>query len=214
MPAESGPAAFARHRPGQTGGMESATTPEVLPTERFLSGAEVAERVRRFDDELVNWYLVEDGDALALVDAGLPRDWSMLTAALGALGRRLSEVRAVVLTHGHVDHLGFAKRLQREAGVDVLVHEDDARLARSPRIIAESERSPFRRRRDRHPRPYTGRTGPRIVAAAATKDTAQALASLDRLREVEADVLLPGHGEPWRGGLADAVRRARAAGRS
>jgi glyoxylase-like metal-dependent hydrolase (beta-lactamase superfamily II) len=45
-------------------------------------------------------------------------------------------------------------------------------------------------------------------------DTDQALASLDTIAEVPADLLLPGHGDPWRGRPAEAVQRALEAGRS
>ena len=41
---------------------------------------------------------------------------------------------------------------------------------------------------------------------------ATALAALDRVAETFAAVLLPGHGEPFTGGPAAAVRQARAAG--
>ncbi|MCP2267046.1 MBL fold metallo-hydrolase [Promicromonospora thailandica] len=62
--------------------------------------------------------------------------------------------------------------------------------------------------------PYTGRRGPQIVAGAATADSAQALVSLDRLVAYDSGstLLLPGHGDPWSGGVADAVERARAVG--
>jgi hypothetical protein len=39
----------------------------------------------------------------------------------------------------------------------------------------------------------------------------QALESLDQLESVQADVMLFGHGEPWRDGVGDAVSQARAA---
>ena len=42
-------------------------------------------------------------------------------------------------------------------------------------------------------------------------DTAQALASLDALRGIDTDLLLPGHGDPWTEGGAEAVHKARAA---
>jgi hypothetical protein len=45
-------------------------------------------------------------------------------------------------------------------------------------------------------------------------DTQQALASLANLTGVKADVLLPGHGAPWTGGVGEAIRQARAAGPS
>ena len=46
------------------------------------------------------------------------------------MGRSLDDVRAVVLTHGDTDHIGFAERLRRERGVPVYVHELDAARAR------------------------------------------------------------------------------------
>ncbi|HEX2070889.1 MAG TPA: MBL fold metallo-hydrolase [Thermoleophilaceae bacterium] len=241
---------------------------------------EVAEGIRRYDDGIVNWYLVEDGDRLALIDAGFPAGWSTFMTALGTLDRSPSDLEAIVLTHAHVDHLGFAERARRECGAEILVHAAEQQLAESPATIARSERSPLRylnhgatrrlmlkatlaraplakgvgktttfndgevlewlpgRPRAIHTPghtdghcalhmpergvlfsgdalvtrdPYTGATGPRTVVAAATKDTSQALASLDRLDGIEADVILPGHGEPGRGGVAEAVRLARAA---
>jgi glyoxylase-like metal-dependent hydrolase (beta-lactamase superfamily II) len=254
----------------------------VSATEPVVRGSRVAEGVRRFDDGIVNWYLIEDRDGVALIDAGFPADWTVLETALGTLDRRLSDLRAVVLTHAHFDHVGFAERARREAGATIYVHELDLALAQSTAGMAESERNPLlyldhaaarrlmlkamagaplargirelttytdgevlddvpgRPRAIHTPGhtdgscalhlpdrrvlfagdalvtrdPYTGATGPRIVAAAATTSTEQALASLDRLEGVDADVLLPGHGDPWRGSPAEAVRLARAAGRS
>ena len=46
------------------------------------------------------------------------------------------------------------------------------------------------------------------------EDTDQAMASLDALLAIEADLLRPGHGDPWTEGVAEAVRQAKAAGRS
>lgn len=60
--------------------------------------------------------------------------------------------------------------------------------------------------------PYTGRAGPQIVAGAATADSAQALASLDRLVATRAGTVLPGHGEPWTAGVGTAVELARERG--
>jgi glyoxylase-like metal-dependent hydrolase (beta-lactamase superfamily II) len=62
--------------------------------------------------------------------------------------------------------------------------------------------------------PLTGRAGPQIMPAAMNRDTRQALESLDNLDGVAADLVLPGHGEPWTHGVAEALRVARLAGRS
>ncbi|HEX2246291.1 MAG TPA: MBL fold metallo-hydrolase [Arthrobacter sp.] len=60
--------------------------------------------------------------------------------------------------------------------------------------------------------PYTGKRGPHIVSAAATADTRQALRSLELLAETGAGTALPGHGEPYRGGIASAVDEAMSRG--
>jgi glyoxylase-like metal-dependent hydrolase (beta-lactamase superfamily II) len=62
--------------------------------------------------------------------------------------------------------------------------------------------------------PLTGRVGPQIMPSGLNRDTPQALSSLDVLYGTPAEVLLPGHGEPWTQGAAQAARLARAAGPS
>ncbi len=56
----------------------------------------------------------------------------------------------------------------------------------------------------------TGATGP--APAPFTDDPALAMASLDRLAALGVRWVLPGHGTPWDGGTAEAVRLVRAAG--
>jgi glyoxylase-like metal-dependent hydrolase (beta-lactamase superfamily II) len=62
--------------------------------------------------------------------------------------------------------------------------------------------------------PLTGRIGPQIMPAGLNSDTAQALASLSALENLTAEIILPGHGEPWHGPISQAVQLARAAGPS
>jgi glyoxylase-like metal-dependent hydrolase (beta-lactamase superfamily II) len=76
----------------------------------------------------VQVYVVED-DPLTLIDTGVhrPAAREALEAAFEALSLDLKQVRRVVLTHYHTDHMGQAAAL-RAAGADleVWVHEDDA----------------------------------------------------------------------------------------
>jgi glyoxylase-like metal-dependent hydrolase (beta-lactamase superfamily II) len=55
----------------------------------------------------------------------------------------------------------------------------------------------------------TGESGPR--PAPFTLDPETALASLAKLEAVVATWVLPGHGAPWRGGVAEAIRQVRQA---
>ncbi len=98
---------------------------------------QVAEGVTRFEDQkAVNWYVVETDDGPVAVDAGFPTAWKDVEPRVG-------ELRAVVITHAHVDHLGFAEQARREAGVPVYVPQGDAQLARNPLRYARSERVPL-----------------------------------------------------------------------
>ena len=91
---------------------------------------EVAPRIRRLGQDIVNSYLVEDGGSVVIVDAGVPAYWGDLPAELAAMGHSLGDVRSVLLTHGHSDHIGFAETA-RQSGIEIRVHELDAALARS-----------------------------------------------------------------------------------
>ncbi len=79
---------------------------------------------------LVNSYLVEDAGAITVIDAGLRGLWKDLLRELEAMGRSPVDIRALLLTHGDVDHLGFAERLRQEHGVPVFVAAADAAEAR------------------------------------------------------------------------------------
>jgi glyoxylase-like metal-dependent hydrolase (beta-lactamase superfamily II) len=61
----------------------------------------------------------------------------------------------------------------------------------------------------------TGETGPETGPALApyTLDRGRALASLDAFDALEAHWTPPGHGDPWPGGLSEALRRIRAKNR-
>ena len=95
-------------------------------------GRNVAEGIHRIEDSYTNWYLVEENGRLTVVDTGVPASWGSLISALDWIGRRLADIEAVVLTHAHFDHLGFAERARADLGVPVWVHENDVPLTRHP----------------------------------------------------------------------------------
>jgi glyoxylase-like metal-dependent hydrolase (beta-lactamase superfamily II) len=262
--------------------------PQALPHPDAGSSTvdQVALGVFRVGDWMVNVYLVQQDGRLTVIDSGLPGLYLRLTSALTQIGQTVGDVDAVLITHGHPDHIGLAERLRVEAEADVWVHQADAPLLTDPRHISahwKPERSlvpyvlrrpavlktPIHLARDggfrpkpvRETRTFTGgeildvpgqprtislpghttgssaflfpdhgviftgdalvtrddivgRTGPRIVAAAFTQDTAQALASLNALSTLTAPLVLPGHGDPFTAGIAAAVDLAVSAGPS
>jgi glyoxylase-like metal-dependent hydrolase (beta-lactamase superfamily II) len=94
--------------------------------------AEVAPGVHRIEHSFTNFYLLEAGDRLTLVDAGVPTAWEPLHAALRTIGRALDDIQALVLTHAHFDHVGIAERIRSQLGIPVYVHENDVPLTQHP----------------------------------------------------------------------------------
>ena len=75
-----------------------------------------------------------DAPEPAIVDTGIASSPAEgLLPALQQLGRSIEEVRWILLTHGHIDHLGGAQALHDLTGgkAKVVIHEADAPLLRS-----------------------------------------------------------------------------------
>jgi glyoxylase-like metal-dependent hydrolase (beta-lactamase superfamily II) len=102
------------------------------PGRRPKLSCHVVPGVHRLEHAYVNCYLLEEAGALTIVDTAHPSTWPVILRALTALGRTPVDVRAIVLTHAHFDHLGFARRAQEEWGVPILAHVEEQELAAHP----------------------------------------------------------------------------------
>jgi glyoxylase-like metal-dependent hydrolase (beta-lactamase superfamily II) len=91
---------------------------------------EITKGLHRIGSDIVNSYLVVDGGGVTIIDAGLPRFWNLLNRELARLGLTIDDVRALILTHGDSDHIGFAGRLSREKGIAAYLHPADNERAR------------------------------------------------------------------------------------
>jgi glyoxylase-like metal-dependent hydrolase (beta-lactamase superfamily II) len=85
----------------------------------------VADRIERVNENIVNFYLVEEAGRVTVVDAGMPGNWGLLMDGLARIGRTLADIEAVVLTHAHSDHVGIAERIRAEAPAEARIHEAD-----------------------------------------------------------------------------------------
>jgi glyoxylase-like metal-dependent hydrolase (beta-lactamase superfamily II) len=99
------------------------------------SALEVAPGVYRLGDRLVNWWVIVRGDAATVVDAGLPGHFGQLVRLLQGLGLGPGSVRAVLVTHGHLDHFACVPAIRERGDVDVFLPQGDRDLAaRRPRL--------------------------------------------------------------------------------
>jgi len=62
---------------------------------------------------------------MTLIDAGLPGSGRRLARYASRLGRSLGELRTIVATHAHPDHIGGVRELVAESGAKVLMHPAD-----------------------------------------------------------------------------------------
>jgi glyoxylase-like metal-dependent hydrolase (beta-lactamase superfamily II) len=79
----------------------------------------------------VNAYLIESEDGLVVVDAGLPGGADGISAAVEGVGRRISDVTDILVTHYHYDHVGGLRSLADSTGARVWAHPSDAAVIRS-----------------------------------------------------------------------------------
>ena len=234
---------------------------------------QVARGIHRVgSNSMINAYLVDEGGELTVVDAGVAGLYRDLASELASMGRSIEDVRALVLTHGHSDHIGFAERIRIDRDIPVSIHEADAALARgevpnpskgfgktkaapligflwfslirgglrtkhvgevsvfgdgatldvpgSPRVILTPGHTPGSTVLDFSSHRAllvgdalstyavtTGVSGPQL--APFTADPHRALESLSSIEGMAAEVMLPGHGDPWTGGVDEAIQRVR-----
>jgi glyoxylase-like metal-dependent hydrolase (beta-lactamase superfamily II) len=106
------------------------TASRIRRSARFRRNA--APGIHRIQHAHVNCYLVEEAGQFTIVDAALPSTWPHVQQALTALGASTRDVHALVLTHAHPDHLGFAQMAASTWKIPIWAHADERPLARHP----------------------------------------------------------------------------------
>lgn len=240
---------------------------------------QINEGVHRLTKGITNFYLIEEGQKLLLIDAGTPKDWDVFTRTVEELGYRLEDLEAILLTHAHADHTGFAEQARTASDARVWIHMDDEHSVTTgdvdradgqlssyalrpqmyktmmslgwrgagrivpvhevsvfadgeildvpgkPRVIhapGHTEGSAALLTEHNHTlfsgdalatwNPLTGHSGPQIMPSGMNRDSERAMRSLDAFDGILAKTVLPGHGNPWTGGLSEAIELARNAG--
>jgi glyoxylase-like metal-dependent hydrolase (beta-lactamase superfamily II) len=81
----------------------------------------------------VHAFLVEDGPELILIDTLYEFDGHLVFDELKRLGRPATDLKRIVITHGHRSHLGGVAALKKASGAKVLSHEWEADIVSGDR---------------------------------------------------------------------------------
>ncbi len=234
----------------------------------------VTDTVHFAHTDLVNWTLVTDGDGVMLIDTGFPGHRDDVLASMRQLGFGVEDLKAILLTHAHVDHLGSAIWFAKTHGTPVYCHAAEVGHSKreyleqvSPVEIAKHIWQPryvawtaaITRKgglvRDGIPstqaltgdvaaglpgkpmaiptpghtgghcsyvvdgvlvsgdalvtgHPLASDTGPQLLPSLFNHDEDGCVRSLAALGLLDTEVLLPGHGQVWRGSIRDAAEQA------
>ncbi|MBY3554943.1 MBL fold metallo-hydrolase [Modestobacter lapidis] len=78
----------------------------------------------------VSVYALAVPGGIGLIDTGWESDesWAALTGGLAGIGASIDDVRGVLVTHMHFDHLGLANRVRQRSGAWIAMHPADAEL--------------------------------------------------------------------------------------
>jgi glyoxylase-like metal-dependent hydrolase (beta-lactamase superfamily II) len=239
----------------------------------------VTETVHLAQGRAVNWTLVNDERGVMLIDAGYPGDRDDVLDSLRQLGHQAQDVRAILLTHAHIDHLGSAIWFATTHGTPVYCHADEvghakreyleqaspidvalrlwrprwarwtAHLVRdgglsregiptaeplTAEVAAKLPGSPMAIPTPGHTgghcsylvdgvlisgdalvtgHPLVAHRGPQLLPELFSHDQEGCIRSLAALALLDTEILLPGHGELWRGPIREATRQATAMAR-
>ncbi len=80
---------------------------------------------------MANAFLIEGDDGLVLIDAGFPGKQAAVFEAIRGLGRSPDQLKHLIFTHGHPDHIGSAAAIVRETGARTYMHRLDIPIAES-----------------------------------------------------------------------------------
>ena len=72
-------------------------------------------------------HVLEDGDASVMVDTGMVGEPMLIRRLVRRLGLKPCSIKAILLTHGHLDHAGNLAWLKEWTGAQILAHAEEAR---------------------------------------------------------------------------------------
>ncbi len=75
----------------------------------------------------VKVFLLEASDgSLILVDTGMPKSSSKIISYINSIGKSVTDIKYILLTHAHIDHFGSASDMKKLSGAMLGINEEGA----------------------------------------------------------------------------------------
>jgi glyoxylase-like metal-dependent hydrolase (beta-lactamase superfamily II) len=88
----------------------------------------------------VNAYLLKTGAGCFLVDTGMAKRRAQLEEGLREAGCGPGELKLIIITHGHLDHVGNAAYLRDRYGAKIAMHRGDYGMIESGDMFVDARR--------------------------------------------------------------------------
>ncbi|MGI6237546.1 MAG: MBL fold metallo-hydrolase [Candidatus Excrementavichristensenella sp.] len=93
----------------------------------------------------VSVHLIDTGDGLILIDTGYPHMRAQILANVCSLGFRTEDIRVILLTHGHYDHIGCAAVFREMSGAPIYIGREDAGILKGALDLSWAQELGFAR---------------------------------------------------------------------
>ena len=102
----------------------------------------VIEGIHRIIGVRSNIYLIE-GEDLILIDTGMPGDGAKVLEVLKELGYRNEDVKYILITHAHLDHVGSLAFLKESTGAKIVASVKEKDFIEGRKMLCSMKREGF-----------------------------------------------------------------------
>jgi len=91
--------------------------------EKNKLGIKINDQLHEINLGYVKAFLIESKDGLILIDTGMPNSEKKIIAYINSIGKSVSDIKYILLTHSHMDHFGSAYTLQKMSNAHIGISE-------------------------------------------------------------------------------------------
>jgi len=86
----------------------------------------------------VNSYLIKTETGCFLIDTGIAKKRDQLEREVQEAGCRPGDLKLIIITHGHIDHVGNAAYLRDKYGAKIVMHRGDSGMVESGDMFVDT----------------------------------------------------------------------------